>query len=1052
MFTRKHSRFVATASFVLVLIGSVLASPIAADAPATASSPTTPSSRTATREAEIKAWLDEADVIFMRGELPVALEKLSHAFRVAANEFGPLAEITLWAHNDYAGTLYHMGRLQEAKAEFELVLARFKAGLGEEHLIAIDALNNYANVTYELSSAREALALSRKALEMRQRVQREDHLDAISALGDYGLSLGSTGELHEALAIAERTLALRQKHQGDKHPWTFTAMNNVGHALNALGRYDAAVAIHETALRLRLAERGPRHAETLSTQQNLAVALAALGRNAEARRLRESTLKVQLEVLGPQHQETLATRQGIATDLLAQNRLDEAEVVARAVLRDRLLVQSQDHTAVIATRLLLTDIFERQNLLDAARDQIDRTLAVLAAGERADHFVTLNARHIQARLQRKSGDAQGALAQQAAVFVQASERYGASFPVTLQSGIEQARCLYVLKRLPEASERLGEALRVIESLRDALPSSDDIAQRRLLQQYDEAYKLQVAIVSQLGDVNQAFALLERLKARTLAEGMADANAATRAGVPPEDWQSLQAAKERVRGLNLLLRTINRVNDRAPVVALLQTALEAAQTQHSVLSVKHPKFAALSALHRTQLPSPSELPPHTTYLSYAVTVDAQVEAMTLSTRHGLRWTPLGRIVGLTDSIDALRLWTANRGQRRPTDDLGRIVDIVHWVEQGQPRWRVVVGDAVCATAWTQDEAPCRPDVAKTVWGNAHAFDALRDFLSARLLAPLGETLATSPRWLISPDRALGVLPWDVLTLRGRTVAATHAVSQVQSLVVWASSRRTPLSMAVDADSLALFAIGNPAFPEAAGALRRAPLRRAVAPVWRQATFAAPSRSFGVGNGSEHEREREPHRWPRLPSSQFEMQQSAQHFGKNQSRIVSGAEATKANVLRASTSGELAKAKHILFATHAYYDPAAPHRSAIILRPEGTGNDDTGELTLSEISGLRLNARLTVLSACNTARGEAVSADGLFGFAYALSLAGSQDALLTLWPVNDRATADFVSQFFGRVALGQSHVTALHQTKQAFQNHPNRSYRAPKNWAGFVLYGG
>ncbi len=128
--------------------------------------------------------------------------------------------------------------------------------------------------------------------------------------------------------------------------------------------------------------------------------------------------------------------------------------------------------------------------------------------------------------------------------------------------------------------------------------------------------------------------------------------------------------------------------------------------------------------------------------------------------------------------------------------------------------------------------------------------------------------------------------------------------------------------------------------------------------------------------------------------------------------------------------------------------APYRSCVD-RPRAASED--GELSIGDITGLRMNSRLAVLSACNTARGDGRSGDGQFGFAYALNIAGNQNALLTMWPVLDRATADFVGRFFVHVARGVPHARALQLTKREFLRDPSPQRREPRYWAGFVLFG-
>jgi len=68
---------------------------------------------------------------------------------------------------------------------------------------------------------------------------------------------------------------------------------------------------------------------------------------------------------------------------------------------------------------------------------------------------------------------------------------------------------------------------------------------------------------------------------------------------------------------------------------------------------------------------------------------------------------------------------------------------------------------------------------------------------------------------------------------------------------------------------------------------------------------------------------------------------------------------------------------------------------------------------------------------------------------LFVAGNKNALLSLWPVDDDATAEFMRRFFTKLKAGTPQPDALRQTKQEFRQHP--AWSDPKYWAAFVLYG-
>jgi CHAT domain-containing protein len=78
---------------------------------------------------------------------------------------------------------------------------------------------------------------------------------------------------------------------------------------------------------------------------------------------------------------------------------------------------------------------------------------------------------------------------------------------------------------------------------------------------------------------------------------------------------------------------------------------------------------------------------------------------------------------------------------------------------------------------------------------------------------------------------------------------------------------------------------------------------------------------------------------------------------------------------------------------------------------------GRLTAGEVLDYwQLDADLVTLSACDSGLGRKGGGDGLLGFAQAFLLAGSRSVCLTLWQVDDTATALLMDRFY-RNLLGK-----------------------------------
>ncbi|NER52695.1 MAG: CHAT domain-containing protein, partial [Symploca sp. SIO1A3] len=95
-------------------------------------------------------------------------------------------------------------------------------------------------------------------------------------------------------------------------------------------------------------------------------------------------------------------------------------------------------------------------------------------------------------------------------------------------------------------------------------------------------------------------------------------------------------------------------------------------------------------------------------------------------------------------------------------------------------------------------------------------------------------------------------------------------------------------------------------------------------------------------------------------------------------------------------------------------------------------------------------LLVLSACQTAEGDKRAALGLAGIAVR---AGARSTLATLWSVNDKSTAEFMSQFYTELVKPKmTRAKALSLVQRSFLQQPkDDSYQHPKHWAAFILVG-
>jgi CHAT domain-containing protein len=184
--------------------------------------------------------------------------------------------------------------------------------------------------------------------------------------------------------------------------------------------------------------------------------------------------------------------------------------------------------------------------------------------------------------------------------------------------------------------------------------------------------------------------------------------------------------------------------------------------------------------------------------------------------------------------------------------------------------------------------------------------------------------------------------------------------------------------------------------------------------------------------------------RLQYTRLESKSVSDSFpGKN--TLLLGSLATESSFKRLASGFDI-----IHLATHGYFNKRNPLLSGLMLEPDTT---DDGRLEVHEIMGLRLNANLVTLSACETAVGTGYFSavppgDDLVGLTRAFLSTGAPSVLATLWEVNDRSAVNFMEGFYGRL-LNSDKATALANAQR--QMRTRGRYTHPYYWAPFVLVG-
>jgi CHAT domain-containing protein/tetratricopeptide (TPR) repeat protein len=165
------------------------------------------------------------------------------------------------------------------------------------------------------------------------------------------------------------------------------------------------------------------------------------------------------------------------------------------------------------------------------------------------------------------------------------------------------------------------------------------------------------------------------------------------------------------------------------------------------------------------------------------------------------------------------------------------------------------------------------------------------------------------------------------------------------------------------------------------------------------------------------------------------------------VVTGFAANRDSVL----GRDLKDYRILHFATHGIVDSRHPLLSGLLLSTiDEQGRSQNGLLQLQDIYGLRLNAELVVLSACQSGLGKELSGEGFVGLTQGFLYAGSRSVVASLWQVEDNSSAMLMKNFYqGLLEEGDSPAVALRRAK--LMMYRQGSHQSPYYWAAFVMQG-
>ena len=975
------------------------------------------------------------------GRYAEALVLEEKALRLRTEVLGERHPSTLVSLNNLALTYNNLGRYTEALVLDGKALRLYTEVLGERHSLTLTSLNNLAATYANLGRYAEALPLHEKALRLYTEVFGERRPDTLRSLNNLAATYDNLGRYAEALPLHEKAHRIYTEVLGQRHSLTLTSLNNLAQTYNNLGRYAEALPLHEKALRLHTEVFSERHPHTLVSLNNLATTYTNLGRHTETLALNKKALQLSTEVLGERHPSTLVSLNNLAAAYDNLGRYAEALTLHKKALRLRSEVLGERHPDTLSSLNNLALTYNNLGRYTEALALYERVLRLSteALGER--HPSTLMSLNNLAATYDNLGRYAEALPLHEKALRLRTEVLGERHPDTLGSLNNLAVTNIKLGRETEALPLFGRLVQEVEALRASGDLSSENRQA-LFAKWITSYKDYAHLLLRQNRYADAFRMAELSKARTLLESTALRRANESGVLSPAEQGKVRFFEQRLSTLNdRLAAAFNQPEEKLKLEAEKNQIIRDYGEYRRALAAKHPKYAEFSDVKIvTENDGRRLLPPDSVFISYLLPKDGSPIVFLLDEQNGLRTKVLEETADLDRAIEAYRKLLSN-----PQGNVGL-------AEEGL----------------TVAQLPNRTFVVMPVKGRKPDAQPVKDAneigraLAEKLLKPLLPEIAGKRHWIISPDGALSMLPFEALLLEDGPVIAKHDVSYVQSLSMLALLKKREDDLKKVKDRRTLLAMGG-AFYQAGGEKAAGRGHRTVKRRGGTAQVdisQAVARSQNDPKGIERAFDLLGLEWLNLPGTEIEINKVAGLFADSRTKSRPGGvsaaiavytkrDATEAKLQELNRSGELAKYKYLLFSAHGYLSTEEPALSALVLGQVNKAPGTDGYVTASEWPAYDLKSDLIVLSACDTGVGKVVQGEGVMGLPYALYVAGNMNTVLSLWPVVDESTAEFMTSFFGKLKAGVPQVKALNDTKREFLN--DKRFDKPAFWAPFIMYG-
>lgn len=884
----------------------------------------------------------------------------------------------------------------------------------------------------------EALAPAQMAHEIKSRLLDAKSQDVAETWARLGWELHQSRRVREAAVAYRKALDIYRQLVGDEHAGVSTLLTNLAFAIQSFGDLGEAEPLCRQAAAIDRRIHGPRSPEVSISMQNLGALLHARGDDATAEECMREALGIDQESVPVDSQSLARGMNNVAVVLKARGDFAAAESTYREALKLARAVHGELGSATLMVLNNLGSLLHTEHK-DAEGERVlvgavNGWRSLRQQGYTRNEDAQLSAQENLAAVWGSRGRVFEAESLYRRALLVQIRRLGTEHPVVGVQCTRMGLFFYSKGRLGQADSALSTAARIYESAR--LRAGTGLERSAFA---PSPYGTLALVKLEGGKTGEAWPYAERERGRVLTDLLISSK-----------HHSLSPAELAVE--DSLKRELSRMERQ-------YAALQAAATQDSGSAAR-----AKAEQARTIL--------------LAVNASWSTFCGQVLDKYGAR---IGQPYSLEKVQAALGPETALLGWvDAPEGDsvraswayIIRSQGKVAWVRMNPPE----VGDRRDGMA--AESRRLRREISRPETGR-RALLAAGERMSQLRFAGLLERLAGIRDLVVIPAGSAGQFPVEAFSDgRGGWISDHFNVSYAVSATIYAWLVERAREQPAVATNSGLF-LGDPPFN--------------LAQLDEMEKEAVTSNSMLASRGEssadtlQAQEDRAAHLdpfgsplalsgLPRLPWTRTEVKGLADMTAL--ATVLLGPDASEQTLARMADADSLRHFRIIHLATHAFVDQERPERSFLALSRAGLPDPleavRTGErlyegrVTAGDVlMNWKLDADLVTLSACETGLGRSISGEGTVGFSYAFFQAGARSLLVSLWKVNDRATALLMKRFYQNWLGGRNHagggrsiksmrkVEALREAKEWLRTYRDPGgrvpYASPYYWASFVLLG-